>query len=363
MSITLPKKKDFSQMKSRPDAVAAAKKDLDTPRSGGGLAGSIFDLSLAPYPLEPWKPDRVASNWELDILAMPTENENNPMIRAGQTAVGEWHFHLSVEVHQFLAGSNQDMLCLKQLGRKCPACEMFFQFHDEHNKGLDKNDPRRKKNPYAVSKRSYMLVRPRKNNPEDKVFLYNASGAVQEFVDSLLTAANNTRGGKAPVDFAHPQNGAVVLFDTVKGKMEKHFPATNFGFEARPEFEGLALWERTFALDSILKIPTLSEMEDVLYDAPKASEEEEAPAASQGNRRDEYRREEADVSADAPRSGRGVVPGTDKVQEPPKSQPEQASTAQGCPHGLKFGVSYAEKPEPRACRNCGKYDDCVMAGA
>lgn len=357
---------DFSKMKSRANAVAEAKKDLETPRSGGAMGG-IFDLSKAPFPVESWRFTEEMKDWEIDILALPTENPDNPMVRAGLTDVGEWHFHVSVDVHQFLAGSTTDVVCLKQYGKKCPACELFFEFHNEHNKGLDKNDPKRKKNPYAVSKRSYMLIRPRgRKNPEDKIYLYNASGAPREFVDALLTAANSTRGGNAPVDFAHPENGAVVLFDTVKGNMPKHYPAVQFGFRPRPKEEGMALWNRTFPLDTLLKLHTASEIEEILFDAPKA-EEEPREASSQG-RRDEYRREEQDApdTQDTRRQQPPPPPDTDKVVEDgkwAKPEPEKVKEApkQGsktCPEGFTYGVTSVEENK-RECRKCELLDLCV----
>lgn len=357
---------DFSKMKSRSNMAAEAKKDLETPRTGA-MTNGVLDLSKAPYPIESWKTDKAAKDWELDILAIPTENPDNPMVRADLTAVGEWHFHLALDVHQFLAGSSQDVVCLKQFGQKCPACEAFFEFHNEHNKGLNVSDPKRKKNPYSVSKRSYMLVHPRKNNPEDKVYLYNASRATGEFVDSLLARATSTRGGAAPVDFAHPENGAVVMFDTVQkqGGSSVYYPAVNFDFRPRPKEEGLALWKRTFALDSLLKIHTKQEIEDILYDGPGASQGTEEPRSTSS--RSTYHQEEADAPdtqetrtqhpaqpENPAEDGKWAKPET---QAPKNDAPED--TGNKCPHGLVYGVNVMDTPQPRACRNCDEFEACV----
>ncbi len=361
---------DFSKMKSRSNMAAEAKKDIETPRTGA-MSNGVLDLSKAPYPVESWKTDKVAKDWELDILALPTENPDNPMIRAGLTDVGEWHFHLALDVHQFLAGSSTDVVCLKQFGKKCPACEQFFEFHNEHNKGLRVDDPKRKKNPYSLSKRSYMLVRPRKNNPEDKVYLYNASRATGEFVDSLLARATSTRGGAAPVDFAHPENGAVVMFDTVQkqGGSSVYYPAVNFDFRARPREEGMALWNRTFPLDTLLRIHTAGEIEDILFDAPKGDEgsQEHQEPASRGQR-DEYRRE-VDSAQEAPSQSRtesqdtGVVEDgkwskPDASEAPKETEKPKVSGAKSCPHGFAYGVTSVEENK-RECRKCEIFDRCV----
>lgn len=360
---------DFSKMKSRSNMAAEAKKDLETPRTGA-MTNGVLDLSKAPYPLESWKTDKAAKDWELDILAIPTENPDNPMVRTDLTAVGEWHFHLALDVHQFLAGSSQDVVCLKQLGQKCPACKAFFEFHNEHNKGLNVSDPKRKKNPYSVSKRSYMLVHPRKNNPEDKVYLYNASRATGEFVDSLLARATSTRGGAAPVDFAHPENGAVVMFDTVQkqGGSSVYYPAVNFDFRPRPKEEGLALWKRTFALDSLMKLHTKAEIEDILYDGPGASQGAQEPS-SQGSSRSTYHTEEADAPDTQETRTQHGKPEPDRESLPVEDgkwsnkEPEKAEapkdTGNKCPEGLEYGKSCVDDPQPRACRNCDRFDNCV----
>ena len=358
---------DFSKLKSRSSIVADAKKDLETPRSGGMMASSILDLSKAPYPVEPWKTTKARRDWEIDILAIPTENPNSPMVRSGLTAVGEWHFHLRVDVHQFLAGTTNDVVCLKQFGRKCPACDEFFKFHDEHNKGLAKDDRRRKKNPYSVSTRSYMLVRPRIENPEGKIFLYNASGATGEFVDSLLAKATSTRNGSAPVDFAHPENGSVVMFDTVEkqGGKALYYPATNFDFRSRPKEEGLELWKKTFALDSLLKVHTEEEIENIMYNGPGASESPDTQ--SQGSSRSTYHQEEADApdtqetrtqhpaqTENPAEDGKWKAPDNTK----PEATKETGDKGDTCPHGFTWGVTPIED-EKRECRTCPKFDRCV----
>ena len=367
---------DFSKLKSRSSIVADAKKDLETPRSGGMMASSILDLSKAPYPVESWKTTKARRDWEIDILAIPTENPNSPMVRSGLTAVGEWHFHLRVDVHQFLAGTTNDVVCLKQFGRKCPACDEFFKFHDEHNKGLAKDDRRRKKNPYSVSTRSYMLVRPRTENPEGKIFLYNASGATGEFVDSLLAKATSTRNGSAPVDFAHPENGSVVMFDTVEkqGGKALYYPATNFDFRPRPKEEGLELWKKTFALDSLLKVHTEEEIEDIMYNGPGSQPSETTQDTQSQASRSTYHQEEADApDTQETRTQHPAQPenpaedGKWKAPETAKPEaPKNDATGNRCPHGLKFGKSLTETPEPLECRNCDKvnpkaFEECASA--
>lgn len=356
---------DFSKLKRRENLVSDAQASVEATSSKGVFSG-IFDFSEVPFPIEQWKITEAAQDWELDILAQPIENPRNPLCRSeGMVAGEDWHFHVLLDVHEYVGGTTNDVVCLEQFGQKCPACKAFWEHHNAYNKGKDYEDPTRVKNPYGVSRRSFMLVRPRKNNPENKVFLFKAGAMLKPtpgFVPMLLSAANSTRGGKAPVNFAHPETGAVVLFDTTKGQKKHHFPALNFGFRERPASEGLELWKRSFALDTCIKIPTPGEMEEIMYNAPKA-EEEPKEATSQG-RRDDYRREVEDAP-DTQATSRQDAPEADKAEADKGKKPEtteaekpKATGSKTCPEGFTYGVTSVEENK-RECRKCDLFDRCV----
>ena len=357
---------DFSKMKSRStSAVVSASQHVES----GGTSSyvGILDTTKAPspYPLTWWKPDSEAKNWEMDILAYPVENPRNPVVRNEGMVPGEdWHFHIPVTVHKRLAGSTTDMICLKSFGLPCPACDAFFEFHDEHNKPYPAGDNRRRDNPYSATPRSIMLVRPRNKNPDDKIFLFDAPAGLKPtpgFLPMLLAAANSTRNGTAAVDFAHPESGAVVQFDTSTGAKKGHYPAFNFGFRPRPKEEGLALWARTFPLDKLLIIPTADEMKALLYGAP--AEEESRPTAS----RSTYHQEEADApdtqETRTQHPAQPENPAEDGKWAKPETQAPKNETAEDtgnkCPHGLVYGVNAMDTPQPRACRNCDEFEACV----
>jgi hypothetical protein len=120
-----------------------------------------------------------------------------------------------------------------------------------------------------------------------------------------------------------------------------------------------------FSLDATMIIPTYESMERDIYNAPPDEEEEETSAqASTGTRHDEYKREEKEVPDTKHNDpdldfDKRPTPGTDKV--PKDTVSENPATGPGCPHGLVYGKSFMDKPEPRACKTCDCYDGCVAA--
>lgn len=358
---------DFSKLRKRdtsPTQSAARSADAGTQYT------SVLDLTKAPFPLRWWKPDEETKNWEMDIVAYMVSNPKNPVVRNEGMIPGEdWHFHIPLRIHKRLAGSTTDMICLKSFGLPCPACDAFFEFHDEHNKGLPMGDKGRKDNPYSESPRSLMLVRPRQKNPKDEIFVFDAPAGLKPtpgFTPLLLAAANNTRNGASAVDFAHPETGAVVQFDTTAGAKKGHYPASNFGFRPRPAEEGMALWARSFPLDALLIIPTADEMKALVYGMPV---EEEAPRTtqSQDSSRSTYHQEEADApdtqetrtqhpaqTENPAEDGKWKAPETTK----PEAAKETGDKDSTCPHGFTWGVTPIED-EKRECRTCPKFDRCV----
>jgi hypothetical protein len=50
---------------------------------------------------------------------------------------------------------------------------------------------------------------------------------------------------------------------------------------------------------------------------------------------------------------------TPKAVATPLPPLKPKNTGNKCPSGLEYGKSPLDEPQPRKCRNCDKFDDCV----
>jgi hypothetical protein len=251
-------------------------------------------------------------------------------------------------------------VCLKRnnYAAQCPRCEEFFKTYVKGQKGSGNSIHR-------SSERTFLIIVPRedKKTPGTEAFLWETS--VHSFTAELLEEANVANDGKPTFFWWPTDDGKTIEFRAVAGDLENSFDFKGFKFHDRPASIGQKLYESfSFPLDSIVRIPTAAQIEADIYGAPDEEYEEQAPPVSRGTQRDEYKREEADV----PNTQRqeptnpAPVPGTDKVPQNQVSEaPKAPESKGGCPHGLQWGKSFLDTPEPRACKTCECYDPCVTA--
>lgn len=368
---------DFSKFNRNKASEHLSRAKESAGEGGTGTWASVLDVSKAPRAFKWWKP--TAGTHYIDIIGTEVTNPKNPAVRSGSIEIGDFDFGLTIWTHPDPKGGGPKALphvCLKRNGyaQSCPRCEEFFKTYVKGQKGSGNSIHR-------SSERTFMIIVPRedKKTPGTEAFLWETS--VHDFTSELLEEANVANDGKPTFFWWPTDDGKTIEFRATPGDLPNSFEFKGFKFHDRPESVGKRFYEQfTFPLDSIVRIPTASQIEAEIYGAPDEEEEETSAQASTGTRHDEYKREEKEVP-DTKRNDPDLdfnkpTPGTDKV---PKGEgAKQALDAMGmdgymgeakaskstgaCPHGLEFGKSFLETPEPRACRTCDKYDPCVAAG-
>lgn len=331
---------------------------------GAGTWASVLDVTKAPRAFKWWKP--TAGTHYMDIVGTLVTNPKNPAVRSGSLEIGDYDFGLTIWTHPDPKGGGPKGLphvCLKRNGyaQTCPRCEEFFKTYEKGKKGSGNSIHR-------SSERTFLIIVPREDRRTvgTEAFLWETS--VHSFTRELLEEAQAANDGK-PVFFWFPtdEDGKTIEFRAVPGDLDNSFEFKGFKFHDRSEAVGRKLYEDySFPLDSVVRIPTFDQMEGDIYGAPE--EEDEGPTEPQNTRRDEYKREEQEVP-DSKRNDKDLdfdkkpAPGTDKTtKNDAQEAPKDAKSKGGCPHGLDFGKSCMETPEPRACKTCEVYEDCVAAG-
>lgn len=332
---------------------------------GTGLWTSVLDVSKAPRALKWWKP--VAGTHYIDIIGTEVTHPKNPAVRSGSIEIGDFDYGLTIWTHPDPKGGGPKGLphvCLKRNGyaQSCPRCEEFFKTYVKGQKGSGNLIHR-------SSERTFMIIVPREDRktPGTEAFLWETS--VHDFTSELLEEANVANDGKPTFFWWPTDDGKTIEFRATPGDLPNSFEFKGFKFHDRPESVGKKFYEQfTFPLDSIVRIATASQMEAEIYGAPDEEEEETAPQEqAHTSKHSEYKREEQEIPSTKRKDpdldfGKKPAPGTDKVPKDEKPAAEVETTKGGCPHGLEYGKSFMDKPEPRACRTCDAYDGCVAAG-
>lgn len=354
---------DFSKFNRGKASEHLSKAKESAGEGGTGLWTSVLDVSKAPRAFKWWKP--TAGTHYIDIIGTEVTNPKNPAVRSGSIELGEYDFGLTIWTHPDPKGGGPKALphvCLKRNGyaQSCPRCEEFFKTYEKGKKGSG--------NPiHRSSERTFLIIVPREDRrtPGTEAFLWDTS--VHSFTSELLEEANVANDGKPTFFWWPTDDGKTIEFRAVAGDLENSFEFKGFKFYDRSAVVGQKLYEEfSFPLDSIVRIPTASQMEADIYGAPDEEEEGTAPQdTAQSTRHTEYKREEKEIP-DTKRKDPDLdfdkpAPGTDKVPKDEKPAAKVETSKDSCPHGLVYGKSFMGKPEPRACKTCDCYDGCVAA--
>lgn len=333
------------------------------PPSAQGPKSSIFRIQDLPANITygyDWTEGRHVG----DIVAVEVTNPMNPAVKSGAIELGEFDYGFEAWVHPANKNVHHSHLCIQRTyGTKDPRCTEYFATYQKGVKGSGNQDHR-------SSWRRYMVWVPR-DPANDKVpgtqaYLIDTPADEKHGFD-LIGEAKVAGDDGGPVFFWWPtEEGRTVSFEVSKGSFENSWDFKRIKFIKRPAAVGAALHEKfSFSLDALLIVPTVESMERDIYGAPPDDDERPANKAPQ---RDEYKREEADVPDTKRRDPDLVfpdpppVPGTDKYPSNTATEaPKVTEAKSGCPHGLTWGKSFMDRPEPRACKDCDAYDQCVTA--
>lgn len=298
-----------------------------------------------------------------DIVAVEVKNPLNPAVKSGALQVGDFDYGFEAWVHPANKNIRHSHLCTQRTyGTKDPRCQEYFATYQKGVKGSGNQDHR-------SSWRRFMVWVPR-DPANDKV-----PGTQAHLIDTpadekhgfdLIGEAKVGGDDGGPVFFWWPtEEGRTVRFEVSKGSFENSWDFKRIKFIKRPAAVGAELHEKfSFSLDALLIIPTWESMERDIYNAPPDDDEPGTQEQAQASKHSEYKREEKEVP-DTKRNDPDLdfdkkpAPGTDKV--PKDTVSENMATGPGCPHGLVYGKSFMDKPEPRACKTCDCYDGCVAA--
>lgn len=349
------------QFTMRPTMMQETKETLGERVSGGNFGPTTIDLTKAPYPLKAGRVGR-EGDFKCEILPIKTGNPMNPMIRAGKVRMGEFHFHIELWQHTIKrAGTfGTKVLCLKQFGRPCVACEEFFSYKDANPGSTD--------NPYTSSLRSYMLWRQWENGKPGPVEFLDASG--RDFTKPLVAAANRCRNGDPVRDFSHPENGHYITFASTPGTMRNkkgevlNYVAGDFTFDERKPDDGWDLAEaKSFELDTLLVIPTTEEMSRIVYGGPEDDDTQTQHS------RTEPKEDGMDPDAfGAPKPEASKEPEEAPEEKPTKVEatpapvePKAPEGASKCPYGHAYGTDWGDTPDCKMCRRTHKDLEAVCA--
>lgn len=302
-----------------------------------------------------------------DFVALLVTNSMNPAVRSGAVEIGDFDYGLEIYTHPGNKNVHHTHVCLQRnYGIKDPRCQEYFVTYVKNTPGTGNQDHR-------SSSRRYMLWVPRDSAkpeiPGTKAYVVDFPADPKHGFDIIGEAkTGNDDGG--PVFFWYPtEDGRTVRFTTSPGQYANSWDYKRIKFVKRPAAVGAALHEKfCFSLDALLIIPTWESMERDIYDAPP--EEDDAPPATttQASKHTEYKREEKEVPdnqrPDPDLDYSKPAPDTDKVPKDEKPTAKVETAKGACPHGLVYGKSCTDKPEPRACKTCDSdvYDGCVAAG-
>lgn len=352
---------DINKFKQKADPNKAAEglqkaKEAAGQDVGSGSWASVLDVSKAPYAVKWWKP--TAGTHIMDIVGTLVTNPRNPAVRNGSIGLNDYDFGLTIWTHPDPKGGGPKGLphvCLKRNGyaNQCPRCEEFFRKKEDGGtfvKGVKGTG-----NPiHRSSERTFLIIVPReeRNVPGTVPYLWETS--VHSFTSELLEEANALSDGGTPTFFWWPtEHGRTIQFDAVPGDLKDAYDFKRIKFIPRPESVGAALYEKfSFPLDEILIIPTAQQMEADMYGAP---EEED----SQSSRPTQHTDPDDAPDTQETRRQHDAQP-ENPVEDGKWKAPEQTqNTGNKCPSGLEYGKSPLDEPQPRKCRNCDKFDDCV----
>lgn len=302
-----------------------------------------------------------------DFVALLVSNPMNPAVRSPDidVEIGDYDYGVEIYTHPGNKNVHHTHVCLQRnYGITDPRCQEYFRTYQKNVKGSGNQDHR-------SSFRRFMLWVPRDPARPD---IPGTKGYVVDFPADkdhgfdITGEANCGEEDGGPVLFYHPtEDGRTVKFTTTPGQYANSWAFKRIKFIKRPAAVGAALHEKfSFSLDALLIIPTVESMERDIYDAPP--EEDEREQGSKAPQRDEHKREEADVpdpkrrDPDLTFPNPQPVPGTDKYPNNTATEaPKTPEAKGGCPHGLQWGKSFMDRPEPKACKTCDSYDQCLTA--
>jgi hypothetical protein len=374
------KNKNKSSMRDR----ARERAEKRNSESGGSTV-----LKL-PQGTKYFKPKK--GSMAIDVVPYIVTNKKHP---EGIPAGEEW-FRREYIVHRGIGVDENDFACLKNFGKKCPACEEHASMLKDRNADEDAAAALKGK------KRELWLVRDA-NVSDSEVMIWDMSYHLfGKLLDEELAEGDEEWGG-----FAELEGGMTleVRFKEKKFGSATYYEASRIDFESRDDIDLDPA--DLLALDDLLIEKTYDELAAILYgteldeepeeeeeekppkkssskkpkdeepeeeepEAEEPEEEEEEPEEDDGDDLDELSRnelkklikkEELEVKVvksmedddirEAIREARAEEPEAEE-EEPEEDDSSEESSGE-CPSGYEFGTDNDEFDE---CMECDSWDAC-----
>lgn len=270
----------------------------------------------------------------INIIPYTIKTKNHPLVCKGEFEIGDKDYVMDIFVHRNIGPGQANIVCLKNnFGKPCPICEQAEQFKKEGKEDEAK----------ALSPSRRVFYNIQDLNEPDKVKVFETSHYL--FEKELIDEARDDEEGGF-IDFADPEEGKEIRFKCFEEQLGniKYKKFKSFTFENREDSISEEILENAISFDEILKVPTYSEAEKILYgNVSDSNDEEEEKPKKSDKRKIEDDEENEDDDSDNEEENEEIE---DEEEEPKKSKESNNK----CPFNHKFG------------KDCDNFDDCDKCG-
>jgi len=336
------------------------KKSYESKDKGGGSRPSAFDWKKIDS-VKFFKPKEGKNR--INIIPYIVKTKNDPLVRSGDSKVGDQSYMLDVFLHRNVGPSQAEVICPKSnFGKPCPICKQAQEFKDAGKK---------EEASALWPKRSCFYNIIDAKNPEEGIQIWNISHFL--FEKELIEEARAASDDGEIVDFVDIDDGKTITFRAaevdkiINGKKATYLEYKSFVFVDREEALDSDLVNQTVSFDELMKLPTDKEIEALLFgeddeeeeDSEEESEDDEDEKPSKKKTKKEEDEEAEDDSSESNSDDDDEEEEEKPVKKPMVKAKENTKAKKSdnpCPHGHKYGVDVDGHEE---CDDCDSWADCI----
>jgi hypothetical protein len=339
-------------------------------------AGSAYGYLNLPKGVKVFNIPEGVKTVALDFLPYevkdPKHPESDPTSDVAQP--GSLWYRRPFKIHRNVGSTNDAVVCLTSIGKKCPICEY-------QNKRFKEGAEKEELTALRAKSRSLYVVVPLDSKKHEEV------PHIWDMADSLFqdTLIEELQENEENEDFFALEGGATaevrVRWESLGG--HSYPEARSISFEARDDYEESIL-EEVPCLDEVLKVLPYDELSAKFFDLPEEGEgplnpitDEERPARRKRHTEPEPEEEKEEeeekpkrISRTAPHEATHAArkPKVEEKEEEPEEEEKPAATMKRkssaspstkkdkCPFGHRFGVDTEDFDE---CDTCEIWADCL----
>jgi len=347
------------------------KKSYESKDKGGGSRPSAFDWKKADG-VKFYKAKEGKNR--INIIPYIVKTKNDPLVRAGDTKVGDQSYMLDVFIHRNIGPTQAEVICPKSnFGKPCPICKQAQEFKD--------NGKKDEASALWPKRQCFYNVIDGKN-PDEGIQIFAISHYL--FEKELIEEARAASDDGDIIDFVDIDDGKMIEFrgaettSNINGKAVTFLEYKSFVFKEREESLDSDLVEKAISFDDLMKLPSDDEIKALMFgddDAEADDEEveeedddEEESPKNKNIKRDKKASKEAEEEEEESEEDDDDVPENDQDddeeedEKPVKKQPAKAKKEPPkkpqkglCPKGLKYGVDCNSKKCDDECDEWAEY--------